>query len=132
MQCLNVVLFYLQTNTFQSVIATDGFNTYVINQYLDNGINWGQCGGNNAQAGVTGAMDTLGPPSSGTPQIANIEMGSNVGEAGKYVYCVHGAMKQEPVSKSLIIIIALAHSGGGGYHSGIISIIVMISGVECS
>jgi len=93
----------LQTNTFQSVITTsdDGSETYVIHQYLDNGINWGQCNGNNAQAGVTEDIDSLGPPSSGTPGIVNIEAGSNVGEPGKYVYSVHEE-KQEPVSKYIL------------------------------
>ncbi|XP_065905207.1 alpha-tectorin-like [Dysidea avara] len=89
-----------QTNTFQSVIATNAAEdeTYVINQYLDNGINWGQCNGINAQAGVTSATGSLGPPSSNTAGIVNVEMGSNVGEPGKYVYCVHDQDKEEPVT----------------------------------
>jgi len=93
-------------NTFQSVLATneDGDETYAINQYLDNGINWGQCGGNNAQAGVTGITDTLEPPSSGTARIVDIEMGSNSGDAGKYVYCIHEEEKTEPTSESIIIL----------------------------
>jgi len=81
----------------------DGSETYVINQYLDNGINWGQCGGENAQAGVTGPANTVEPPSSGTPRIVDIETGNNVGGPGKYVYCVHEE-KTEPTSKSFTVI----------------------------
>ena len=97
----------MQRNTFQSVIATNAAEdeTYVINQYLDNGINWGQCNGINAQAGVTSATDSLGPPSSNTADIVNVEMGSNVGDPGKYVYCVHEAAKQEPVSKYIMVVL---------------------------
>ena len=94
----------MQTNTFQSVIATDGINTYAINQYLDDGINWGQCGGNHAQAGVTGVTESLGPPSSGTNDIINVEMGSNLGEPGKYIYCIHETVKREPASKYFRIV----------------------------
>ena len=108
----NIVIttfFSLQSNTFQSVIATNAAEdeTYVINQYLDNGINWGQCNGINAQAGVTSATGSLGPPSSNTAGIVNVEMGSNVGEPGKYVYCVHNQDKEEPVSKQLHICFTL-------------------------
>ena len=101
-----MLLFILQTNTFQSVIATNAAEdeTYVINQYLDNGINWGQCNGINAQAGVTSATGSLGPPSSNTAGIVNVEMGSNVGDPGKYVYCVHNQDKEEPVSKHFIYV----------------------------
>ena len=80
-----------------------GTETYVINQYLDNGINWGQCGGENAQAGVAGSGISKRPPSSGTPQIVDIELGRNVGGPGKYVYCVTQG-KTEPTSKSFTVI----------------------------
>ena len=100
---LSCPIFALQTNTFQAVIATDGVNTYAINQYLDDGINWGQCGGNNAQAGVTGSTDSIGPPSSGTEDIVDIETGSNFGEPGKYVYCIHEKEKREPTSEHCAI-----------------------------
>ena len=32
-------------------------------------------------------------------------MGSNVGDPGKYVYCVHEADKQEPVSKYIMVVL---------------------------
>jgi len=90
------IVFLSQTNTFQSIIATDGSRTFTVLQYLDNGINWGQCGGNNAQAGVTGYADALGPS---TSNIVDIETGSNVGELGKYVYGIHETTRMEPAGK---------------------------------
>jgi len=72
--------------------------TYVIHQYLDNGINWNMCGGNNAQAGITSDGSSIGPPASGTADINRVQEGSNIGEAGRYVYRVHD-MKEEPASK---------------------------------
>jgi len=67
--------------------------TYVIYQYLDNGINWNMCGGNNAQAGITSFGDFISPPGSGTADISRIEERSNVGVPGQYVYRVHHIQK---------------------------------------
>jgi len=72
--------------------------TYVIHQYLDNGINWNMCGGNNAQAGITSFGNFISPPASGTADIIRIEEGSNVGVPGQYVYRVHNNPKEEPTS----------------------------------
>ena len=74
--------------------------TYVIHQYLDNGITWNMCGGNNAQAGVTSFGDSISPPVSGTADINRIEEKSNIGQPGRYVYRVHD-MKEEPTSKKV-------------------------------
>ena len=86
----------LQVNTFEAVIASNGSRTYAILQYLDNGINWFQCDSEFAQAGITGLGTVVGPPTSGTAGIADIETDSNVGVPGKYVYGIHEINITEP------------------------------------
>jgi len=126
----------LQVNTFQAVVATDGINTYAINQYLDDGINWGQCGGNNAQAGITGTTDSIGPPSSNTENIVDVETGSNVGEPGKYVYCIHEEEKREPISEHCALLDVYLHKSaaqfsGAFYECNYRKVFSFLSGHWC-
>ena len=91
-----------QTNTFQCITATDGYRSYVIFLYLDNGIQWttgdasggtNGFGGTPAQVGFNAGDNTnyYSVPGSRTSSIVNIETTSNVGVAGMWVFQVNNA-----------------------------------------
>lgn len=85
-----------KVNTFQVVIASDGFDSYVEFLYADGGIQWIQGIGDSsglpdarAQAGLVsgdGRLYTL--RGSGTDQIQNLDKWSNVGVNGVWVFRV--------------------------------------------
>ena len=93
--------FSMQLNTFQCLLATDGRVSFVIFLFPRGGIQWttgdasggeGGLGGIPAQAGINAGdgiryTSVLG---SLTADIVNIEEGSNVMQAGLYVYRVDG------------------------------------------
>ena len=89
-----------QTNTFQSVLATDGEHSYAIYLYADDAIQWSDSDGAHAQVGITcGDMATT-HPASATASIINVDDNSNVGENGLYVYSLHS--NTEPLRKCVI------------------------------
>ena len=91
------IILCLQTNTFQCVLATDGYKSFVIFLYAYGRIQWttgddnggnGGLGGDEAAAGINayrGAGSIIIPGSS-TPQIINIDQNSNVGVPGMWIY----------------------------------------------
>jgi len=87
----------LQTNTFQCVLATDGYKSFVIFLYAHERIQWttgdddggvGGLGGDGAVAGIYTfrRVRSITIPGSSTPQIINIDQNSNVGVPGMWIY----------------------------------------------
>ena len=94
---LNFIINFIQTNTFQCVLASAGNLSFVIFLYADDGIEWttgGASGGENrlggtpAQAGFDAGnqMDFLLIEGSFTNDIINIDKKSNVGQPGLFVF----------------------------------------------
>jgi hypothetical protein len=93
-----------QTNTFQCVLVGgyDGIYSYsfAIFLYADGLIQWttgddsggsGGLGGWEARVGFNlGSFDSYPVPGSGTPEIINITLTSNVGRAGMWVFHLDG------------------------------------------
>lgn len=88
---------YLQNNTFQVVLVTDGLHSFAINNYEDDGINWSsvqQDGQGNGFTGIpaqAGFNDGYGVnhflvTGSNIPNIINISSTSNVGIPGKWIF----------------------------------------------
>ena len=97
MLALLCYLFQDQTNTFQLVLATNGFSSFAIFLYLDDGIQWttgdssggaNGVGGTEAQVGYDAGdgVNYHSVPGSMTPSIIDIETTSNVGIAGMYIF----------------------------------------------
>ncbi len=90
---------WLQTNTFQCVMATDGVTSFVLFLYADGQIQWttgdasggiGGLGGTPAQVGFNagdGVRFTT-VPGSRTNEIINIEYTSNLAVPGMWVFRV--------------------------------------------
>ena len=85
----------LQTNTFQCVLATDGYKSFVIFLYAYGRIQWttgdddggvGGLGGSEAAAGIYFYRRTIRIPGSSTPQIIKIDENSNIGVPGMWIY----------------------------------------------
>ena len=81
----------LQANTFQAVLVTDGRHSFVIINYLDNGINWnkGDASTIPAQVGFNygGAeLHTMTLPGSRMQNISLIDTASNVNISGQFVF----------------------------------------------
>ena len=87
----------LQTNTFQCVLATDGYKSFVIFLYAYERIQWttgddnggvNGFGGDEAAAGINAyrRADSITIPGSSTLQIINIDKNSNVGVPGTWIY----------------------------------------------
>ncbi|XP_044255979.1 nidogen [Tribolium madens] len=97
-----------KTNTYQLVIITDGAKSFVELLYPKEGIQWIQGTGDEsglpdarAQAGfisAEGKMYTL--PGSGTEQVRNLEVWSNIDLPGQFIYRVDG---NDVVGPDLII-----------------------------
>ena len=86
---------FLQLNTFQLAMATDGIRSYAI--FLYSRITWttgdasggrNGFGGTRARAGLNAGFSRrqITISSSGSSSIVNIELTSNVGTRGRYVY----------------------------------------------
>ena len=109
--CLRMYMFgyvFKQVNTFQCVLATNEFESFVLFLYPDDGIEWTTgdisggtdgFGGDEAVAGISAGdgVNFITIPGSLTPSIININNTSNVGTpgvwifkvgTGKYLYCV--------------------------------------------
>ena len=74
-------------NTFQVVLATDGYQSYVLFLYGD--IQWGD----RALIGFNAGRDQIGSyilPSSLTPDVVNVNQQSNVGIPGIFLFRVDG------------------------------------------
>ena len=93
---------FTQTNTFQSVIASDGSNTFVIFLYADGGINWTTGDANDGVGGLYGIPAQVGfdagdssnyysVEGSFTDDIINVDKQSNVGISGLFVFQVNQA-----------------------------------------
>ena len=92
-------------NTFQVVVATNGYQSYAIFNYLDDGIQW-------SSADNTGGVNGIGPlgaqvgfnlgdgvhfyvrPETITDSILQLDDNSNVCVPGKYVFRIDGEMVQ--------------------------------------
>ena len=109
---MNSVLF-IQTNTFQCILASDGFSSYVIFMYANNGIQWttgDASGGTNglggipAQAGFDAGnlKDFTLIEGSFTSDIINIDNKSNVDWPGLFVFQVNNVMEQAGKSKGYL------------------------------
>ena len=87
-----IVISSLQTNTFQCVLATDGYKSFVIFLYAYERIQWttgdddGGVNGLGGDEAVAGYYYPLTIPGSSTPQIINIDQNSNVGVPGTWIY----------------------------------------------
>lgn len=91
----------MQINTFQCILATDGFRSFVIYFYADGMIQWttgdasggeGGFGGTPAQVGFNAGDGVRYAivPGSRTADIVNIDMTSNIGVPGVWVFRVDG------------------------------------------
>ncbi len=110
---------FTQTNTFQSVIASDGSNTFIIFLYADKGITWttGDAnGGNDGLAGPNGTPAQVGfdagasnhshsVKGSFTDDIINVDEDSNVGIPGLFVFQVN----QPEIKSKIEIHVTLLH-----------------------
>ena len=87
----------LQTNTFQCVLATNGYKSFVIFLYAHGRIQWTTgdlsggvigLGGNEALAGINAGdgVKSIMIPGSRTPEIVNIDETSNVGVPGVWIF----------------------------------------------
>ena len=86
-----------QTNTFQALLVTDGKHSFVVFNYLDDGISWtrGDASQVDAQVGFNFGGEILRFNvfnASRTAAIADIEEDSNTGSPGQYVYRVDVAV----------------------------------------
>ena len=86
-----------QTNTFQALLVTDGRHSFVVFNYLDDGISWtrGDASQVDAQVGFNFGGSILRHfvvKTSRTAAIADIEEDSNTGSPGQYVYRVDSAV----------------------------------------
>lgn len=86
-------LFIFQTNTFQALLATNGNHSFIIFNYLDDGVNWnkGDSGITPAQVGVNYGGEpskNFSLPGSRTEQVSDIELYSNINRKGQFVYRV--------------------------------------------
>lgn len=89
--CSELMFLFLQTNTFQCVVVTDGEYSFALFLYLDQGIQWGE----GAQMGISSPllMDDATPanwsfslPGALTKQSVDIESTTNTGTAGKWAF----------------------------------------------
>ena len=84
----------LQVNTFQALLVTNEIQSFVVFNYLDDGINWnkGDASLIPAQAGFNfGEIENLQEftfPNSKTEMISNIEVESNTNNKGQFVFRV--------------------------------------------
>ena len=86
----------MQTNTFQCVLATDGYKSFVIFLYAYGQIQWttgydggevNGLGGDEAVAGINcDNSNFITIPGSRTPDIINIDQTSNVGIPGVWMF----------------------------------------------
>ena len=88
---LNANFIFLQANTFQAVLVTDGRFSFVIFNYLDDGVNWNKGDASTAPAQVGfnyggDGLHTLTLPDSGMENITEIDTASNVNIAGQFVF----------------------------------------------
>jgi len=95
---------FIQTNTFQCVLASSGVESFVIFLYADGRIQWTTgdasdgddgLGGTEALAGINAGngVNSVTIPGSRTPSIINITQTSNVGIPGVWIFKV-GSGKQ--------------------------------------
>ena len=99
---------FLQRNTFQVVLITDGECSFVTYLYADRRIQWttgdgrsegqGGLGGIPAVAGFDAGDETrfFSIPGSGTPDIVDIELTSNIGVDGQWTFRVDLAEIVQP------------------------------------
>jgi len=85
------IVFLAQTNTFQCVLATDGYKSFVIFLYAYGEIQWDtgdRFYRDEAVAGInTGdSVNFIAIPGSRTPDIINIDQTSNVGIPGVWMF----------------------------------------------
>ena len=93
-------LYFVQTNTFQAILATNGARSYVIFLYADDEIQWTTGSASNGVNGLGGQSAQVGfnvgdgvhavIPASRTDAIINITHTSNVGTPGMWVFRVDG------------------------------------------
>ena len=92
-------MYYLQTNTFQCVLATTITDSFVLFLYADGGIQWttgdssdgiNGLNGTEALAGINAGdgVNFVTIPGSMTPGIMNITKNSNVGIPGMWIFKV--------------------------------------------
>ncbi len=91
--------YYLQRNTFQCLLVSDGRRSFVIFLYADGLIQWttgtasggaGGLGGTEAQVGFNAGdgVRSASVPGSQTPSIISIDRTSNVGRNGVWLFRV--------------------------------------------
>ena len=90
-----------QVNTFQALLVTNGIQSFVVFNYLDDGINWnkGDASYVPAQVGFNfGDRDNIQKftlPNSRTEMISDIEMESNTNNNGQFVFRVDDKVDNE-------------------------------------
>ena len=82
---INIMVYFLQTNTFQCVLVTNGENSFVIFLYADQLLQWTL---HNAVVGYStqNGANFFNIPESDTLQIINITHTSNVGIQGIWMF----------------------------------------------
>ena len=103
LQCTYFIL-VPQANTFQCVLATDGYKSFVMFLYAYGKIQWttgdrsggfNGLGGNEAVAGINAAdgINYFNIPGSSTPDIIKIDETSNVGIPGVWMFQIGNKSK---------------------------------------
>ena len=98
--------FCLQTNTFQAVLTTDGRHSFVIFNYLDDGMNWSKGDDSSvpAQVGYNfgGAeLNTLTLPGSRMENITDIDNVSNINIQGHFIFRIDDLVPQTGCSNTI-------------------------------
>lgn len=91
--------FCLQTNTFQAVLATDGRHSFVIFNYLDDGIKWSKGDDSSvpAQVGFNfggAVLNTLTLLGSRLENITDIDIVSNINIPGHFIFRIDDVVSE--------------------------------------
>ena len=107
--------FCLQTNTFQAVLATDGQHSFVIFNYLDDGMNWSKGDDSSvpAQVGYNfgGAeLNSLTLPGSRMENITDIDIVTNLNIPGHFIFRIDDLVPQTGCSNTIGMQVMYTHS----------------------
>ena len=97
MSCICIIITFVQTNTFQAILATNGLRSFVIFLYADGKIQWTTGSASGGTNGLGGTPAQVGfdagdgirhatIPGSRTDAIINITQTSNVGIPGMWIF----------------------------------------------
>lgn len=109
----------LQTNTFQSVVATDGESSFVLLLYADNLIQWmagdsdgglNGFGGDRADVGFVGddSSNNFFLPASNTSAVLNLDETTNTGVGGVWLFRMNNSVERP--RECLLHILCFVHA----------------------